>query len=84
MLFLIADWKYVPIWKFFAGKEIAGDDKNNVQKQEETVPEIIASDKCMDIDSAKTEVKQESTISTPQISKAPRKRITPMAIDWFW
>lgn len=65
------------------------DDKINVQKQEENVPEIIGSDKCMDIDSAKaeekTEVKQESTISTPQISKkATRKRITPMAIDWFW
>ncbi|KAK4366909.1 hypothetical protein RND71_014789 [Anisodus tanguticus] len=60
-------------------KEIAGDDRNNVQKQEENVAEIIGSDKCMDIDSGKAEVKQEST---PQISKkATRKRITPMAID---
>ncbi|KAF3685916.1 Chromatin assembly factor 1 subunit FAS2 -like protein [Capsicum annuum] len=55
-------------------KEIAGDDKNNMQKQEENVPEIIGSDKCMDIDSAKpeekTEEKQESTISsTPQSSE---------------
>lgn len=72
--------------EFFAEKEAAGDDKNSVLKQEETVPEIISSDKCMDIDSAKqeekTEVKQESTISIPQIPiKAARKRITPMAID---
>ncbi|WMV53807.1 hypothetical protein MTR67_047192 [Solanum verrucosum] len=70
----------------FCRPEAAGDDKNSVLKQEETVPEIIGSDKCMDIDSAKTEekteVKQESTISTPQIpKKAARKRITPMAID---
>ncbi|XP_060185680.1 chromatin assembly factor 1 subunit FAS2 isoform X2 [Lycium barbarum] len=65
-------------------KEIAGD-RNIVQKQEENVPETIGSEKLMDVDNGKaeekTEVKQESTLSTPQISKqATRKRITPMAI----